>query len=94
MNTVQDAALNQIGLILADGAAYPFKGRFANLTGGIDDNTGSFKAVAQFPNPKALLLPGMTGRVRYSTGVTVRLIPYSFRARPCSKPRARRPSTS
>ena len=64
VNTVEAVALEHIGLILADKTVYPLEGRFTNLAGGVDDKTGALLAVAKFPNPKALLLPGMTGRVR------------------------------
>jgi membrane fusion protein, multidrug efflux system len=67
-NTVENAALEQIELILADNSVYPFRGRFANMAGAVDEKTGTLPAIAQFRNPKALLLPGMTGRVRLTVG--------------------------
>jgi membrane fusion protein (multidrug efflux system) len=69
VNTVEETALAHIGLVLADNTVYPIEGRFSNLTGGVDDKTGALLAVARFPNPKAVLLPGMTGRVRFTAGV-------------------------
>jgi membrane fusion protein, multidrug efflux system len=68
VNTVEERALERIELILSDGSPYPFRGRFAHLAGGVDEKTGNLPAVARFPNPKALLLPGMTGRVRFVPG--------------------------
>jgi membrane fusion protein, multidrug efflux system len=70
VNAVENAGLDRIELILADGAVYPSKGRFANLTGAMDEKTGSFLALTKFANPKAFLLPGMTGRVRFSAGIS------------------------
>ncbi len=34
----------------------------------MDEKTGTLLIVAQFPNPKGILLPGMTGRVRMVVG--------------------------
>ena len=68
VNTVDTAALEHIELVLADKTVYPLEGRFTNLAGGVDDKTGALLAVAKFPNPKAILLPGMTGRVRFVVG--------------------------
>jgi len=61
---VDRAALNRIELILADNSVYPFRGRFANIGRAMDEKTGTILVVAQFPNPKGILLPGMSGRVR------------------------------
>jgi membrane fusion protein (multidrug efflux system) len=67
-NTVESAALEHIELILADNSVYPFRGRFTNIAGAVDEKTGTLLAIAQFRNPKALLLSGMTGRVRLAVG--------------------------
>jgi membrane fusion protein (multidrug efflux system) len=67
-STVESAALEHIELILADSTLYPFQGRFTNMAGAVDEKTGTLLAIAQFRNPKALLLPGMTGRVRLAVG--------------------------
>jgi membrane fusion protein (multidrug efflux system) len=61
---VDHAALDRIELILSDNRAYPFRGRFTNLGRAVDEKTGTLLVVAQFPNAKGILLPGMSGRVR------------------------------
>jgi RND family efflux transporter MFP subunit len=68
VNTVESTALDRIELTLSDNSVYPFLGRFIHLEGGVDGKTGALLAVAQFQNHKALLLPGMTGRVRFAVG--------------------------
>ena len=68
LQTVDTAALRHIELVLSDKTVYPLEGRFQNLAGEVDDKTGALLAVAKFPNPKAVLLPGMTGRVRFVAG--------------------------
>ena len=68
VNTVKTAALDRIELTLSDSSVYPFRGRFTHLEGGVDEKTGTLQAVAQFQNPKAVLLTGMTGRVRFAVG--------------------------
>jgi membrane fusion protein, multidrug efflux system len=61
---VDRAALNRIELILADNSVYPFRGRFTNVARAVDEKTGTLLVVAEFPNAKGILLPGMSGRVR------------------------------
>jgi len=61
---VDREALNRIELILADNSVYPFRGRFTNIARAVDEKTGTLLVVAQFPNAKGILLPGMSGRVR------------------------------
>ena len=61
---VDRAALNRIELTLADNSVYPFRGRFTNIGRAVDEKTGTLQVVAQFPNAKGILLPGMSGRVR------------------------------
>jgi membrane fusion protein (multidrug efflux system) len=61
---VDRAALNRIALVLPDNTTYPLLGRFASLGRTVDEKTGTLMVVAQFPNPKGTLLPGMSGRVR------------------------------
>jgi membrane fusion protein, multidrug efflux system len=68
VNTVQTEELQHIDLILSDNSAYSSRGHFTNLAGGVDEKTGALLAVAQFPNPKAFLLPGMTAKVRFTAG--------------------------
>jgi membrane fusion protein, multidrug efflux system len=59
----------QFDLILTDGTTYPIKGTFYALDNQIDVNTGTLKAVVQFPNPQGLLRPGQYGKVRATIGV-------------------------
>jgi membrane fusion protein (multidrug efflux system) len=65
---VDRAALNRIEFILADNSTYPFPGRFSSLGRAVDEKTGTLPVVAQFPNSKGILLPGMSGRVRIAQG--------------------------
>ena len=47
-----------VSLDLPDGAPYPVKGHIAFLDNQVDSATGTVNIYADFPNPKALLLPG------------------------------------
>ncbi len=64
VNKVDRKALERIELILADNSVYPFRGRYTNIGRAVDEKTGTLLIEAQFPNPKGILLPGMSGRVR------------------------------
>jgi len=68
VNKIDRAALERIELILSDESAYPFRGRYTNIARAVDEKTGTLLIVAQFPNPKGILLPGMTGRARLKVG--------------------------
>jgi len=59
----------RVQLILPNGDVYPVEGRlqFTDVT--VDQNTGSVTLRATFPNPKAILLPGMFVRARIVEGV-------------------------
>ncbi|NJD34147.1 MAG: efflux RND transporter periplasmic adaptor subunit [Betaproteobacteria bacterium] len=59
-----------IDLILVDGSFYPEKGKFLLLNRQVDTTTGTFKAAAQFPNPKNLLRPGQYGKIRVTMSVS------------------------
>jgi membrane fusion protein (multidrug efflux system) len=52
----------KVTLILEDGSAYPLAGKllFSDIT--VDPTTGMVTLRAEFPNPDALLLPGMFAR--------------------------------
>ncbi|HLN02551.1 MAG TPA: efflux RND transporter periplasmic adaptor subunit [Bryobacteraceae bacterium] len=63
---VDHDALNHIELILADNSIYPFQGRYTTLGRAMDEKTGTLAMVAQFPNPRDVLLPGMSGHVRFA----------------------------
>lgn len=68
VNKVDHKAMEHIELFLADNSVYPFPGRYLNLARAVDDKTGTLVVQAQFPNPKGVLLPGMSGRVRVPLG--------------------------
>lgn len=61
---VERSALERIELILSDNTTYPSRGRVANIGRAVDPKTGTLQVVADFPNPRGILLPGMFGRVR------------------------------
>lgn len=54
-------------LILADGAAHAYEGRFENTVNQVDPRTGTLEVQATFPNPEHTLLPGQFGRIRVRT---------------------------
>jgi membrane fusion protein (multidrug efflux system) len=58
-----------VRLQLGDGQSYPLAGKlqFTDVT--VDQNTGSVTLRAIFPNPKAVLLPGMYVRALVTEGV-------------------------
>ena len=62
------AAWQQAGqdleLLLADGSAYPHRGRFDFADRQVDVTTGSMRVAALFPNPGNVLRPGLFCRVR------------------------------
>lgn len=58
-----------IELLLVDGSSYPEPGKFLLLNRQVDTTTGTFKAIAQFPNPKNLLRPGQYGKIRVTMSV-------------------------
>ena len=58
-----------VTLIRADGKEHPDKGKWVFLDRAVDATTGTIRARAEFPNPRAantnwILRPGMFGRVR------------------------------
>jgi RND family efflux transporter MFP subunit len=57
----------EMELILADGVAYPHKGRFFFANRQVDVRTGAIRVAALFPNPGNSLRPGQYGRVRAAT---------------------------
>ena len=68
VDKIDRAALNHIELILADNSVYSSPGRYTNIGRAVDEKTGTLLIVAQFPNPRGVLLPGMTGRTRLTVG--------------------------
>ena len=53
-----------VQLILADGALYDRSGRVAVLDRSVDNQTGTIRLAALFPNPENVLRPGQFVRVR------------------------------
>jgi membrane fusion protein, multidrug efflux system len=60
-----------VEIILADGSLYPHQGKFSAVDRQVDQQTGTIRLAALFPNPENVLRPGGFVRVR----VTVRNIP-------------------
>jgi membrane fusion protein, multidrug efflux system len=54
-------------LFLADGSAYPRRGRFHVANREIDRQTGTILVQALFPNPDGMLRPGLYAKVRAAT---------------------------
>jgi len=54
-------------LVLADGSTYPRRGRFHVANREIDRETGTILVQALFPNPDAVLRPGLYAKVRAAT---------------------------
>ncbi|MDR2810745.1 MAG: efflux RND transporter periplasmic adaptor subunit [Tannerellaceae bacterium] len=52
-----------ITLALANGSAYPEKGRIETITGVLNITTGSANFRVEFPNPQGLLKSGMSGKI-------------------------------
>jgi membrane fusion protein (multidrug efflux system) len=59
----------ELELLMADGSAFPEKGRFIIADRAVDLKTGTFSLIAEFANPKALMRPGQFGRVRLAATV-------------------------
>ena len=59
----------ELELILANGAAYPQKGKFYFLDRQVEPNTGAIQVAVLFPNPAGLLRPGQFAKIRARTEV-------------------------
>jgi len=59
-----------VQIILADGTLYPRPGKFSAVDRQVDNQTGTIRLAALFPNPDNILRPGQFVRVR----VTVRTL--------------------
>ena len=59
-----------VEIILADGTLYPRQGKFSTVDRQVDNQTGTIRLAALFPNPDNILRPGQFVRVR----VTVRTL--------------------
>jgi membrane fusion protein, multidrug efflux system len=60
-----------VQIVLADGTLYPHQGKFTAVDRQVDQQTGTIRLAALFPNPNNVLRPGGFVRVR----VTVRNVP-------------------
>jgi len=56
-------------LILADGTTYPLPGHFYVANRQVDQQTGTILVQALFPNPDAILRPGLYAKVRAPTEI-------------------------
>ena len=59
----------QLELILADGSAYPHKGKFMFADRQVNQNTGAILLTGVFPNPGNILRPGQYAKVRAATAI-------------------------
>lgn len=78
--TLQDKLdhLPQVSLVLADGSAYPQKGKLETASGFISTGTGTVSLKAQFANPTGLIRSGASTVVRIPRTIdTALLIPQS-----------------
>jgi membrane fusion protein (multidrug efflux system) len=78
--TLQDKLdhLPQVSLVLADGTAYPQKGKLETASGFISTGTGTVSLKAQFANPTGLIRSGASTVVRIPRTIdTALLIPQS-----------------
>ena len=54
----------EVELILADGSAYPQKGKVETVSGQFNNNMGAISFRANFKNTDGLLRSGNTGKIR------------------------------
>jgi membrane fusion protein (multidrug efflux system) len=59
----------QLELILANGAAYPHKGKFMFADRQVNQSTGAILLIGVFPNPGNILRPGQYAKVRAATAI-------------------------
>ena len=64
-----DKESSEVRLVLADGSAHPDAGKLLFSDVSVDPGTGQVSLRANFPNPKAVLLPGTYVRVRITRGI-------------------------
>lgn len=63
-----------VELVLADGSAYPLKGKVETVSGQFSSSTGSISFRAVFENPDGALRSGNTGKVRIPRNVASALV--------------------
>lgn len=56
-------AMPEVSLKLANGEVYPYKGRINSVSGVLDQQTGTARFIAVFPNPNGLLHSGNSAEV-------------------------------
>ncbi len=66
---LKSAGAVPLTLSLADGKAYPYKGRIIFVDRQMNQQTGAIRIAATFPNPGNILRPGQFARVSASTSV-------------------------
>ncbi|KGE13326.1 efflux RND transporter periplasmic adaptor subunit [Sphingobacterium deserti] len=59
----QDAGMNTVELIMANGTVYDEKGRIESASGNVDRTTGSIPLKAVFANPDKILRSGGSGKI-------------------------------
>lgn len=64
---LKSASAIPLTLTLANGEAFPLKGRIAFVDRQMNPQTGSIRIAAAFPNPGNVLRPGQFGRVKAET---------------------------
>jgi RND family efflux transporter MFP subunit len=65
----QHSRQTPVELILADATTYPYKGSIEFANRQVDQNTGTIRIAALFPNPERILRPGGFGQVRAITKI-------------------------
>jgi len=63
-NRTSPAPPPPVEIILADGTLYPRQGKFSAVDRQVDNQTGTIRLAALFPNPDNILRPGQFVRVR------------------------------
>ena len=66
---LKNASALPLTLTLANGEAYPLKGRIAFIDRQMNAQTGAIRIAASFPNPGNVLRPGQFGRIKADTEV-------------------------
>ena len=64
------SASAKVKLLLSNGSAYPLEGQLRFAEALVDASTGSVTLRAVFPNPTAVLLPGMFVRAQLNQGIS------------------------
>jgi membrane fusion protein (multidrug efflux system) len=66
----------EVQLVLADGTLYPHTGKIETIESEFEESTGSIAFRAKFPNPKALLKHGASGKIQLAADLdSTMLIP-------------------